>query len=85
MYTNKEIWTGVYEDTSGLRGCKEFWVNRGGASEWTQIANRIPQGTSLVVIFPGRRPERMRWSPMVERVRSEQQRVDIWEAPAEPE
>lgn len=80
MYANKSIWTGLFEDTQGRRGCNEYWVS-GDRSAWLQISRLIPQGTTLVVVFPGRKPEGMLWAPVGDGPRSDQQRVDVWETP----
>lgn len=83
MYKNREIWVGLFEDASSSRSCKEFWVDKVQASEtsyWTTIERALPEGNTLIAIFPGRIPTGMRWSPVDRRARTEQQQVDVWDS-----
>ena len=80
MYANKELWTVLYEQ-GGLLNCEEFWVRHSEQSAWHSVEQSIPKGAALIAIIPGRRHEKMRWSPTDRRARSDQQRVDIWDLP----
>ncbi len=81
MQGKKNVWTGLYEDERGMRSCREFWVTRDTSSSWAEIAQMMPEGNSLIAIFPGKIPVGMRWLPVAPRERSEQQLVDVWTAP----
>lgn len=81
----KTFWSGLFEDSGGLRSCKEFLVVSEGENPWTSIEARLAPGEQLLAIFPGRIPSGMRWLPVNRRVRSEQQRVDVWETPDDSE
>jgi hypothetical protein len=74
----KELWVGLYEDTLGQRSCEEFWVPSDEAEPWDRIEEAIGSGKTLIAVIPGRRPKRMRWAARDLRVRSDQQRIDIW-------
>ena len=77
MYSNKKLWTGLFE-RDGLRSCKEFWVYSQG-SPWLQIERSLPAGHSLIAIIPGSTPAGMRWSPVEREPASEQQLIDVWD------